>query len=290
MEYRIRFCTLEIVFRSEAELLIEDAIAAFEASKASYAAESQLEVPIILTGQLPEAKGTCCYADSFLRYYKSAEGFSVYTHPDANGMTVMCTHWLPDYSAIRIRMNAQVCTCAVSLHELMLYFPLPAVLSHFHAVQLHASRVAIGDAAVLFCAPSETGKSTQARLWKQYAGARILNNDRTLVQKTKRGFLTGGCLQDGSEPIRRNDLLRPAAVVLLEQGTENTIRQSGTLPKMHRLMSQTSAWPWDAAQLTQNRILWADVLNAMPVYDYACRPDEESVRVLYRQMRKDGIL
>ena len=52
--------------------------------------------------------------------------------------------------------------------------------------QLHASVINWKDKGILFSAPSGTGKSTQADLWKKYEGAKVINGDRALIRKRKR--------------------------------------------------------------------------------------------------------
>lgn len=51
------------------------------------------------------------------------------------------------------------------------------------AFVLHSSYIIKDDEAILFTAPSGTGKSTQAELWKKYNNAIIVNGDRTLIKK-----------------------------------------------------------------------------------------------------------
>lgn len=68
------------------------------------------------------------------------------------------------------------------------------ILLERNAVVLHASYIEHEGDAVLFCAPSGTGKSTQAELWKKYRSARIINGDRCLIRKGEAGFTAGGIL------------------------------------------------------------------------------------------------
>ena len=75
--------------------------------------------------------------------------------------------------------------------------------------------------AVAIDGPSGAGKSTQAELWRQYAGAQVINGDRSLVRPgdgTVHGILysgTSGICQNVSAPLR--------AIVLPVQGAENRV-------------------------------------------------------------------
>ena len=56
------------------------------------------------------------------------------------------------------------------------------ILAGYGQLVLHSSYVLTqSGAAVLFSGPSGIGKSTQAALWQQYAGADVINGDRTLL-------------------------------------------------------------------------------------------------------------
>ena len=50
-----------------------------------------------------------------------------------------------------------------------------------HSMILHSAYMCYEDTAVLFSAPSETGKSTQAGLWEKYRGTWTVNGDRSLL-------------------------------------------------------------------------------------------------------------
>ena len=59
---------------------------------------------------------------------------------------------------------------------------LPQLLLPFSCVLLHASVIEYAGGAVLFSAPSGTGKSTQAALWARHRGAHIRNGDKAGVR------------------------------------------------------------------------------------------------------------
>lgn len=57
------------------------------------------------------------------------------------------------------------------------------ILAGYGQLVLHSSYVLPPNGkAVLFSGPSGIGKSTQAALWQRYAGADVINGDRTLIR------------------------------------------------------------------------------------------------------------
>lgn len=78
------------------------------------------------------------------------------------------------------------------------------MLAEHGGVVLHSSYIITqrGE-ALLFSAPSGTGKSTQAELWRSYAGAKVINGDRALV-KAENGVTANGILFSGTSGISEN--------------------------------------------------------------------------------------
>ena len=59
---------------------------------------------------------------------------------------------------------------------------LDYIMSHNHRVILHSSFISRQGEGILFTAPSGTGKSTQADLWKRHEeGVTIINGDRSIL-------------------------------------------------------------------------------------------------------------
>ncbi len=69
--------------------------------------------------------------------------------------------------------------------------------------------------AVLFTAPSGTGKSTQAELWRKHRGASIINGDCTLIAEDDGVFTAFGFPFSGTSGIFENRKAPIAAVVYL---------------------------------------------------------------------------
>ena len=110
------------------------------------------------------------------------------------------------------------------------------MLAEHGGVVLHSSYIITqrGE-ALLFSAPSGTGKSTQAELWRSYAGAKVINGDRALV-KAENGVTANGILFSGTSGISENVTAPLRAIVLLRQSEKNEIRSvSGKEAFMRRL-------------------------------------------------------
>lgn len=151
-----------------------------------------------------------------------------------------------------------------------------------NTMMIHASAIKYQDKAVLFTAPSGTGKTTQAELWRDYTGAEILNGDRVFIKGTgdEERLYAWGSPWAGSSPYVVNDSAEVAAVVVLEQAKENSLRRMDVGEAMMHLSSNSFLPMWDARCLEGMLGVMDLVLRKVPVYKLACRPDEEAVELV----------
>lgn len=82
------------------------------------------------------------------------------------------------------------------LETLAVYRKIADQMLSYDTLLFHGSVVAVDETGYLFTAKSGTGKSTHARLWREYLGERavMVNDDKPLLQITKNGVIAYGCL------------------------------------------------------------------------------------------------
>lgn len=153
-------------------------------------------------------------------------------------------------------------------------------------MMIHASAVKYQDKAILFTAPSGTGKTTQAELWRDYVGAKILNGDRVLIKSTddEERLDAWGSPWAGSSPYIVNDCAEVSAIIVLEQARENSLRKMDVAEAMMHLSSNSFLPMWDARCLEGMLGVLDLVLRKVPVYKLACRPDKEAVELVRNEI------
>ncbi len=154
---------------------------------------------------------------------------------------------------------------------------------------IHASYIVHNGKGILFTAPSQTGKSTQAELWRIHAGAEILNGDRALLLGRDDGWYTGGYIACGSSGVCKNKILPLGAIVLLAQGPENVIRPATAKERVHSLFSAMESFHWSTEELDLSLALAAKIAAQAPIYHLICRPDEDAVRTLQRCLEAESL-
>lgn len=160
------------------------------------------------------------------------------------------------------------------------------ILAERGMLVLHSSYVlrAEGD-AILFSGASGIGKSTQAELWREFAAARVINGDRSLVD-VDRG-MAHGIFYSGTSGICENHSAPIRAIVLPEQRAENRVFVPGHRETFMRLLNQCSYYPWDAESAALMTELVARLVGRVPIYRLDCRKDEGAVRALENELRRE---
>lgn len=160
------------------------------------------------------------------------------------------------------------------------------ILLHQRGLIFHASYIAHEGQGILFVAPSGTGKSTQAELWRIHRGADIINGDKAGVTLRETPMVHGVPFS-GTSGICKNMSLPLQAVVVLSQAAENTVCRLGAAQAVSVLcpnvfVDQAVAEEW---QLALNLLL--DLVAQVPVYSLACTPDVRAVEALEQAMKED---
>lgn len=228
--------------------------------------------------------------DLLLEYYYKDGYFLAAAKRGTKGNAAV-TVYTPDFSEAAVYLNeAEFPGMIRRVSKILQLFPVRQALAGRQALILHSSRVLTGGKAVIFTAPSQTGKTTQAWLWKQYGDAEIVSNDRTLLQKEKEVFYTAGYPVDGSDPVCSSREIPPGAVVALCQGAENHVERLSVRKALKYLMEQTVADIWNAEEMGILQNLWLDFMEKHPVYLLTCTADQSAVLCLREQLRKDGVI
>lgn len=162
---------------------------------------------------------------------------------------------------------------------------LPQLLTHFGALVLHGSFIEVDGKAIIFTAPSGTGKSTQAALWEKHRGAVVCNGDKTGLRIQDDILYAWGLPFCGTSNICRNVKLPVAAIVSLSQAPVNTVTRLPLAAAIQAVMQNVYADRCVPEEWQQVMNLVLDVVAHVPVLHLACTPDERAVEVLENALR-----
>ena len=154
-------------------------------------------------------------------------------------------------------------------------------------LMLHASFIKHEGKGILFSAPSGTGKSTQAELWRAVMGAEVVNGDRVAVGVKNAEWTAWGIPYAGTSGIYRNEHAPLTAVIILGQAKENRIRRLGAAEALRYLYSETTNHQWDAKFVEKVTGLLAELIATVPVFLLECVPDRSAVECLQNELTKE---
>lgn len=158
------------------------------------------------------------------------------------------------------------------------------LLLHRRGLVFHASYIETRGRAILFTAPSQTGKSTQSELWRVHRGAEILNGDKAAVMLDGAVPMAHGVPFCGTSGICVDRSLPLGAVVVLSQGRDNTVTPLPPSRAVQALCPNvfTDSHVPQEWQLTLTNLL--DLCAGVPVLHLSCTPDERAVEALERAL------
>ncbi|MEE1087298.1 MAG: hypothetical protein U0L05_09165 [Schaedlerella sp.] len=148
------------------------------------------------------------------------------------------------------------------------------------AMIFHSAYMNYQNSAVLFSAPSETGKSTQANLWEKYRGTYTVNGDRSLLIREKDGWYAYGWPICGNSEKCRNEAYPIRAIVMLKQAKENKVYQLNGFQALREVMEQITVNNWDSEFQIKVMDQLEILLGEVPVYRLECDISEGAVRCL----------
>lgn len=155
------------------------------------------------------------------------------------------------------------------------------------ALVLHTAFMVYRNQAVLFSAPSGTGKSTQADLWEIYRGSRTVNGDRCLLRKEKGIWRAEGWPVCGSSNICATGSWPIRAIVMLSQAPENSVERLTPVAAFSQVYSQITVNRWDKRAAVQVMDLIENLTEEVPVYHLACNISEQAVACLEHALEEE---
>ena len=169
---------------------------------------------------------------------------------------------------------------SISLAQLLLFQ---------NAFFIHSSFITVNGKAILFSAPCGTGKSTQAALWEKYRNAEIINGDKAGIL-VENGVYACGVPFCGTSGICKNKTFPLGAIVLLGQAPENRIKRLGGAEALRGVMQNIYLDFVAPEEQLKCADLIIELLSDVPVYHFACTPDEEAVITLEKTFKSEGVI
>lgn len=174
------------------------------------------------------------------------------------------------------------------LEFIALYRKFCEAVLDYGVVLCHGSVVKLDGKAYMFTAPSGTGKSTHARMWRQHFGEKVtmINDDKPLLKFEQDGVYAYGTPWDGKHHLSTNTRAKLAGICFLHQAENNSIRRIGPDESVTLLMNQIYR-PRDTEGLMKTMDYADQLMAEVPMYCMGCTISEDAAVMAYNEMNKE---
>lgn len=180
------------------------------------------------------------------------------------------------------------CDNEVSNREMFNAMGFDVLLAKERKLILHASFIVYRNKAILFSAPSGTGKSTQADLWKKYVSSvEIINGDRAIIGIEDGDVKAYGLPFCGTSKITINQNFNLNTIVILRQGKINNLIELSAKDSYKYLYSQINWIGWDKKLQINILDLLEKVVSSIKIYYFECLPEQSAVEMLKTMIAKE---
>ena len=155
-----------------------------------------------------------------------------------------------------------------------------------NAIVLHGCFVEYKNEALVFTAPSWTGKSTQGHLCEKYENAEIINGDRCVLQCKEDKVYVSGLPFCGSSTINTNKRLPLRAIVVVKQSDRNFIEFLSDNEAVKKIVSESTINYWNPLFVDKSLSLIGEIVRKSDVWRLHCTISKESVDVLKKEITK----
>ena len=149
---------------------------------------------------------------------------------------------------------------------------------------LHCCYIMYRGEAILFTAPSGTGKTTQGKLWERVFGAEIINGDKALLQQCGGRWNAWGYPFHGSAPECEDERYPVRAVVAVAQAAHDRAEPLNPAQAFVFLFEGITVNAWNKERTGRAADLLQDVTAQVPVIRLECTVRESAAEVLHRYL------
>ena len=183
-----------------------------------------------------------------------------------------------------VQFKAEIIKDKIGTHSILEALAAEHLIVQNGGLILHCSYIACDGKAILFTAPSGTGKSTQADLWNQHRCAEIINGDRAALRFINGVLSAEGIPYSGSSKYCKNRTLPVQAIVYLSKAPETSIKRLSGYQAFLKVWEGTSVNTWNKDDVDKASELVQRIVERTPIFHLSCTPDESAVLTLQKAL------
>lgn len=240
--------------------------------------ESDARYEVTLRKEIPCPEETAVHEELYEAFYRRGDTRCRVLRNERTGGVLMTDTW-EEPTRHRVEFDGRYLEW-FGTNLVMKILDLPRQMPLWGGLFLHASFIEADGKAILFTAPKQTGKSTQAELWRVHRDARVVNGDRALLRRIGGVWHACGSPYCGTSRICHAEDLPIRAVVCLRQSPVNEAGPAGTRQALAALLDGCSYDTWDGEAMERVLNLAEEIIGEVPFVNLACTPDARAVKAL----------
>lgn len=181
----------------------------------------------------------------------------IYSKNHEGHILSMMVHDL-NYQKTEIFINPKLVKDPAETEYVLISVVFLEIAQRNHYLPIHASAISYQDEVILISAPSQTGKSTHARFWKEvYPKVEFINDDKPLIKLEHHQFYVYGSPFSGKTSVNQNIKKKLKAIIFIEQGTYDQVDYMTVKDKIEALMKNilrpedSKLWDQVTSELTK---------------------------------------
>jgi len=240
--------------------------------------EYHMDVHIVGSINPPDAKPVLCYHD---RTVMHGDKYEYIVKMDSAEEITDLIRFTTDLRRIDIFLVQRIGKRLPEVEYLlsgMMFFEI-AIANGM--IPIHAAAIEYGGEAILFSAPSQTGKSTQAELWRrQLPESRTLNEDKPLLFQKDGVMMAGGTPWSGKTPENTNLTAPVKCIVFLEKASRAELVSLSNQDKVKMFLRNIHR-PREEGKLAFVLKAIESLVYNTPVYLFKATKETDSFTYLY---------
>lgn len=149
---------------------------------------------------------------------------------------------------------------------------------------IHGAAIEYQGQGIIFSAFSGTGKTTQARLWRKYRDAIVINGDSPILRKENNEVFMYGSPWCGTSGESINRKVPLKAVVLVNRAEENHVEEVTGDDAVLAVYTNILYFSQDEGDLDYLLNSLTDIVNHIKVYKLFCNMEEDAVATLEKEI------
>lgn len=155
----------------------------------------------------------------------------------------------------------------------------------YNGVIIHGAGIEYQGSGIIFSAFSGVGKTTQARLWRKYRDAIVINGDCPIIRNTSQGSFMYGSPWCGTSGESINKKTPLKAIVLVHQSQDNYVEEVTGDDAFFAVYTNILYYSQDEKDLDALLPVLSQIISQIKVYKLYCNMEEDAVTTLEKALQ-----